>query len=160
MIRSMVERLAARLQTAPDDLDGWTRLARAYAVLGERDKAAEAYDRAAALDPKNPELPLGEIDALMSDQALDHPMPDKVVMLLHQVETLSPAEPEALWYLGLAAAQAQEARRGGKLLAAPPRRTPRRRARAQDGERRAGDFEREVAASCAHSTTPFGLRSG
>jgi cytochrome c-type biogenesis protein CcmH len=27
------------------------------------------------------------------------------VALLHRVETLSPDEPEALWYLGLAAAQ-------------------------------------------------------
>jgi cytochrome c-type biogenesis protein CcmH len=43
MIRAMVERLAARLEAEPDDLDGWQRLARAYEVLGEGDHAANAY---------------------------------------------------------------------------------------------------------------------
>lgn len=42
MIRSMVERLATRLQENPDDLAGWQRLAQAYRVLGEDAKAAEA----------------------------------------------------------------------------------------------------------------------
>lgn len=48
MIRGMVERLAARLQKTPDDLAGWKRLARAYRVLGETDKAdaADAHVRA------------------------------------------------------------------------------------------------------------------
>lgn len=49
MIRSMVERLASRLETNPDDRDGWLRLARAYEVLGEADKAEQARARAEAL---------------------------------------------------------------------------------------------------------------
>jgi len=49
MIRSMVERLAARLEDQPDDRDGWLRLARAYEVLGEPDKARDARARAEAL---------------------------------------------------------------------------------------------------------------
>lgn len=51
MIRGMVDRLAARLEQQPDDADGWRRLARAYTVLGEDDKAAEAEARAAELAP-------------------------------------------------------------------------------------------------------------
>ena len=51
MIRTMVERLATQLQSAPGDLDGWLRLARAYAVLGERDKAIAAYQHAETLLP-------------------------------------------------------------------------------------------------------------
>jgi cytochrome c-type biogenesis protein CcmH len=47
MIRSMVERLAARLEQNPNDKDGWTRLARAYDVLGETQKAEAARTRAA-----------------------------------------------------------------------------------------------------------------
>ena len=42
MIRSMVERLAARLQEKPDDLEGWIKLERAYQVLGEAEKALGA----------------------------------------------------------------------------------------------------------------------
>lgn len=42
-IRSMVGRLASRLADNPDDLDGWLRLGNAYRVLGETDKAREAF---------------------------------------------------------------------------------------------------------------------
>jgi len=54
MERGMVERLAARLQRDGSDVEGWLRLVRSYAVLGERDKArAAAADarRALAADP-------------------------------------------------------------------------------------------------------------
>ena len=47
MIRSMVDRLAARLEQNPNDKDGWTRLAHAYDVLGESEKAQAARARAA-----------------------------------------------------------------------------------------------------------------
>jgi cytochrome c-type biogenesis protein CcmH len=47
MIRGMVDRLAARLEQNPNDKEGWVRLARAYDVLGETDKAAAARARAA-----------------------------------------------------------------------------------------------------------------
>ena len=49
MIRSMVAGLAERLESEPDDLDGWLRLSRAYLVLDERDKAAAAVSRAEGL---------------------------------------------------------------------------------------------------------------
>jgi cytochrome c-type biogenesis protein CcmH len=48
MIRGMVARLAARLEQHPDDKEGWARLAHAYDVLGEPDKAEMARRRAAA----------------------------------------------------------------------------------------------------------------
>jgi cytochrome c-type biogenesis protein CcmH len=48
MIRGMVERLAARLDQNPNDKEGWARLAHAYDVLGETDKAEAARARAAA----------------------------------------------------------------------------------------------------------------
>lgn len=59
MIEGMVERLAERLTRAPDDADGWIRLARAYEVLGRFDAAAGAWDKAAALRPDQPELAAG-----------------------------------------------------------------------------------------------------
>jgi cytochrome c-type biogenesis protein CcmH len=49
MIRSMVERLAARLAENPGDREGWARLAHAYDVLGEPDKAQAARARAEAV---------------------------------------------------------------------------------------------------------------
>jgi cytochrome c-type biogenesis protein CcmH len=52
MIHAMVDKLAAKLQANPDDADGWRKLARAYQVLGENDKAKTALDRAAQADAK------------------------------------------------------------------------------------------------------------
>ena len=49
MVRSMVDRLAARLEDEPDNLEGWLRLAGAYEVIGESDKARDARARAQAL---------------------------------------------------------------------------------------------------------------
>ena len=48
-IRSMVTRLAERLEDNPGDSAGWERLIRAYEVLGENEKAAEARKRLDAL---------------------------------------------------------------------------------------------------------------
>ncbi len=51
MIKSMVARLADRLKSEPNDLDGWLRLGRAYGVLGQRDDAVDAYEHADKLVP-------------------------------------------------------------------------------------------------------------
>ncbi|MBB4065709.1 c-type cytochrome biogenesis protein CcmI [Gellertiella hungarica] len=42
MIMGMVETLSARLKNEPDNFEGWMRLVRSYAVLGMKDKAADA----------------------------------------------------------------------------------------------------------------------
>lgn len=52
MIRGMVARLAEKMKQNPDDIGGWKRLARAYQVLGEKEKAQEALDRIKALENK------------------------------------------------------------------------------------------------------------
>lgn len=44
-IRSMVARLAERLEENPNDPEGWQRLIKAYEVLGDTDKAAEAREK-------------------------------------------------------------------------------------------------------------------
>uniref|UniRef100_B0SVX4 Cytochrome c-type biogenesis protein CcmI n=1 Tax=Caulobacter sp. (strain K31) TaxID=366602 RepID=B0SVX4_CAUSK len=46
MIQGMVAGLAARLETAPDDPDGWVKLVRAYAVLGAAAKRDAALAKA------------------------------------------------------------------------------------------------------------------
>lgn len=48
-IQSMVDRLAERLAEEPGDLDGWLQLGRAYGVLGQSEKALEAYRSAEGL---------------------------------------------------------------------------------------------------------------
>jgi cytochrome c-type biogenesis protein CcmH len=58
MIRAMVERLATRMKTSPNDADGWRRLAHAYNVLGEPEKAQEAIAHAVRLKPNDVEVRL------------------------------------------------------------------------------------------------------
>jgi cytochrome c-type biogenesis protein CcmH len=52
-VQSMVDRLAARLQDEPDDLEGWLRLANAYRVLGDDDAARNALTQAEPLLPED-----------------------------------------------------------------------------------------------------------
>jgi len=46
IIKGMVDRLAQRLQQDGHDIDGWMQLMRSYVVLGQRDEAAAAGQRA------------------------------------------------------------------------------------------------------------------
>jgi cytochrome c-type biogenesis protein CcmH len=56
MILAMVDKLASRLQSQPDDVEGWARLGRSYMVLNQPEKAKEAYARAVELKPDDAEL--------------------------------------------------------------------------------------------------------
>jgi len=44
--QAMVAQLASRLEAMPDDINGWLMLIRAYSVLQQKDKAAEALSKA------------------------------------------------------------------------------------------------------------------
>ena len=68
MVRGMVDRLAQRLDSAPDDIEGWLRLVRAYGILGDKDKAAEALKKARATFKDNAEA-LGRLDAAEKELA-------------------------------------------------------------------------------------------
>jgi len=70
MIRNMVEGLAARLEAHPDDVESWRRLARSWQVLGEREKAVEAYERLAALLPAD-SAERAEVEAVLEELGAD-----------------------------------------------------------------------------------------
>ena len=72
MVEAMVDRLATRLEEAPEDVDGWRRLARAQAVLGRPERARVALRR--ALDVASADqVPViqREIDALATNERVD-----------------------------------------------------------------------------------------
>jgi cytochrome c-type biogenesis protein CcmH len=106
MIRGMVAQLAARLEANPNDFDGWMRLGRAYAVLAEHDRAADATLRAAALRPGDVGPLLLGVKAMTEAQKENAPIPQRAVDLLRRAEAIDPKQPETLWYLGLAEAEA------------------------------------------------------
>lgn len=105
MIRDMVNQLAAKMQANPEDVDGWLRLARSYTVLAEHDKAIAAARQAVERAPKRADARIAYADALLARAPEDGPMPADAVGALREVLALDPANKEALWLLGLEAAQ-------------------------------------------------------
>jgi cytochrome c-type biogenesis protein CcmH len=104
MINGMVEQLATRLQSEPNNLEGWLRLGRAYAVLDETDKAADALARAMELKPKDISIKLQAFQALTANWQPDQKLPLPAVAVLQQAAAIAPDQPEVLWYLGIDAA--------------------------------------------------------
>ncbi len=111
MIDTMVAGLAARLESQPDDAEGWLRLGRSYRVLGKPANARDAFARAAKLRPKDVAILLDFADALHEAAGRPRPLPEKFVAIMDQVIALDPGNRDALWYLGLAASEAGEADR-------------------------------------------------
>lgn len=71
-IRSMVEALDRRLAAKGGSPDEWMRLVRSYSVLGERDQAVRAIDRARMALAANAEA-VARIDGLARDLGLPSP---------------------------------------------------------------------------------------
>lgn len=55
-VNTMIERLVARLETAPKDVQGWRMLGWSYFNTGHYEQAANAYAKAVQLDPNSAEL--------------------------------------------------------------------------------------------------------
>jgi cytochrome c-type biogenesis protein CcmH len=72
IIKGMVDRLAQRLAHDGHDVDGWTRLMRSYVVLGERDLAAAAGQRA-RVALSNDAGALRQLDAAAKELGVDLP---------------------------------------------------------------------------------------
>ena len=103
MIESMVAQLAERLEENPDDLAGWARLARSYAVLGKLDKAKEALSSGLRAAPNNVDLLVlfGRTVRKMNGNRSTSESLDA----MRKVLALAPTQVEALWFLGDAAAE-------------------------------------------------------
>lgn len=70
MVRSMVERLAERLQRDGSDVEGWLRLVRAYTVLGDRGRALSAAGDARRALGHDTDM-LRRLDALVKELNLE-----------------------------------------------------------------------------------------
>jgi len=103
MIQGMVDGLAARLETNPDDLEGWRRLGRSYLVLNRRSDAVEAYRRAAEIAPGDIEILLDYAHALFPPGTSEREMPPAFASVIDQVRELEPDNAEGLFFGGLIA---------------------------------------------------------
>ena len=62
-VNTMIERLSARLESTPEDIEGWRMLGWSYFHTARYEQAAAAYARAVELDPSSAELKLSYEEA-------------------------------------------------------------------------------------------------
>ncbi len=105
-IQAMVDGLAARLQQSPDDYDGWMKLARAYKVLGKLDEAKAAAARAVKLKPQSVEPKLALAEVQLAQVKKGERLPAEFVANMRDVQALDPTNNAAMYYVGLAEAEA------------------------------------------------------
>ncbi len=106
MVRAMVEGLARRLETEPENLAGWMRLGRSYQVLEEFEKSRDAYARAAALAPKDKDVLLAYGQAMLAAAPAEAKLTPAFTQLMERIREADPAHPVPLFFLGLARAEA------------------------------------------------------
>lgn len=106
-VGEMVDKLAAKLEQSPDDLEGWAMLGRSYFVMERYADAARAYAEL------NKRLPQPEADLLVAEGeslglARERDLMGRPQELFLQALKLDPENGKGLWYAGLAAAQARD----------------------------------------------------
>lgn len=111
-VEDMVSSLAARLQENPEDVAGWKMLGRSYLQLRNFPGAIAAFERAVELESSQDGQTLADLgEAVLMQDAQS--LMGRAGQLFENALALSPNNPKALFYSGMAAAQ-----RGDNTLAA------------------------------------------
>lgn len=100
-ILAMVETLAAKVKERPDDVKGWSLLARSMNALGRYGEAADAYEHVNKLVPNNADVLADWADALAMKQGRN--LAGKPYELVKQALKIDPAHQKSLALAGTAA---------------------------------------------------------
>lgn len=103
-----IAQLEAQLEREPQAVEGWRLLGRAYASAQQPDKARDAYAKAAALAPDEPDV-LVEAAEARALSAPEHRFDAQGVAWLTHALELQPEHQRARWFLGIAQRQAGDA---------------------------------------------------
>jgi len=100
-IEAMVEGLAEKLRKNPDDPAGWQMLARSYVAFNRLPEAADAYDRATRLAPRDPQIlsDYADVLAMVNGRSLE----GRPLALVEQALKLDPKHQKSLSLAGTAA---------------------------------------------------------
>ena len=105
---ALAQRLAKRLQTEPDNLQGWMLLSNYHATSGRTTEALTAIKKAHDLAPDNPYVLLQYAEALIPTQ--NNIVSAQASDLFNKALAADPRNPRARYYLALAKAQANDVR--------------------------------------------------
>jgi cytochrome c-type biogenesis protein CcmH len=121
-----IAQLESALTRDPSQLEGWRLLGHAYASAQQPAKARDAYARAAALAPDQPDV-LVEAAEARALAAPQHRFDPQAVAWLQHALAIQPTQQRARWFLGIAQRQAgkpaEAAETWAPLLAAVDSRT-------------------------------------
>lgn len=98
-MEEMIANLAQRLETEPDDGEGWYMLGRSHLSLGNFNQAANALEKAHQLLGDDPGLLLRYADALTMSR--NGQISGKPFKLVKKALTLRPNDPTGLWLAGM-----------------------------------------------------------
>lgn len=122
-IEAMVSRLAQRLQTQPDDPQGWRMLAKSYETLGRFDDAVQAYQK--LLKHQAPTADVLTDYAVTLGMSKGQALAGEPEVLINQALKLEPRHVQALALSGSAAFEQGDYQRAvlqwNKLLALIPK---------------------------------------
>ncbi|HEX5600934.1 MAG TPA: c-type cytochrome biogenesis protein CcmI [Pyrinomonadaceae bacterium] len=105
-IEENVAKLAKRLESNPNDAQGWTMLARSYSSMEKYSEAVNAYAKATELNPKDADL-LAEY-AFVTGMAGGRSLEGKPTEIINRALKVDPENAKALQLAGSAAFQAKD----------------------------------------------------
>jgi cytochrome c-type biogenesis protein CcmH len=105
-IEENVAKLAKRLESNPNDAQGWTMLARSYSSMEKYSEAMNAYAKATELNPKDADL-LAEY-AFVTGMAGGRSLEGKPTEIINRALKVDPENAKALQLAGSAAFQAKD----------------------------------------------------
>ncbi len=102
-LTDMIAGLEARLETQPDDAEGWGMLGRSYAALDQLEAARSAFRRALKLRSDDGPLMIDYAQVLAGLN--DGDLRGEATDVVHAALRLGPDNPKGLWLAGIAALQ-------------------------------------------------------
>jgi cytochrome c-type biogenesis protein CcmH len=99
-VAAMISMLETQMKQHPDNAEGWRMLGWSYLQTGRNADAANAYGRAAALDPKNAEYLSAQGEATVL--AANGQVTPAAEGVFKRAVAADPGDPRARYYLGVA----------------------------------------------------------
>jgi cytochrome c-type biogenesis protein CcmH len=124
-MEEMISSLVERLESEPNDLNGWLMLGRTYMTLGDYTNAITAFEKAVELESSQNAQTLVELgSAILSSDGPNNGVSGRSAALFESALALEPNNPQALFYGGIAAINREDnelaASRWEKLLGLNP----------------------------------------
>jgi cytochrome c-type biogenesis protein CcmH len=105
-MEELVKKLAAKMESQPNNMEGWLMLGRSYMAMNQPGQAIAAYERGMQVNPENVTLLLAYAEALAQSSGND--FTGKATALVEKAYQLDQKDPNTLWMMGIVAYQKKD----------------------------------------------------